>query len=136
MAKSPNKHNRVYVIAKPVGDELCEDIENDKVRFFLFFFFFSMSLVRCARLRAPSASPRSAPRPQVTPSMEAKDRARCLIDSHGWDKEETRKLWCFGPDGTGPNIVVDATKAVQVGPCRPSARCIAPSSLVSPTLPS
>lgn len=40
MAKSPNKHNRVYVIAKPVGDELCEDIENDKVRFWPFLSLF------------------------------------------------------------------------------------------------
>jgi elongation factor 2 len=26
---------------------------------------------------------------------------------------EARKIWCFGPDGTGPNIVVDCTKGVQ-----------------------
>merc|ERR1719373_426711 len=27
--------------------------------------------------------------------------------------DETRKIWCFGPDTTGPNVFVDVTKAVQ-----------------------
>ena len=26
---------------------------------------------------------------------------------------EARKIWCFGPDGTGPNILTDITKGVQ-----------------------
>lgn len=26
---------------------------------------------------------------------------------------EARKIWCFGPDSTGPNVLVDTTKAVQ-----------------------
>jgi len=26
---------------------------------------------------------------------------------------EARKIWCFGPDGTGPNFVMDCTKGVQ-----------------------
>lgn len=26
---------------------------------------------------------------------------------------EARKIWCFGPDGTGPNILADITKGVQ-----------------------
>ncbi|CAF1427323.1 unnamed protein product, partial [Didymodactylos carnosus] len=26
---------------------------------------------------------------------------------------EARKIWCFGPEGTGPNILVDCTKGVQ-----------------------
>lgn len=26
---------------------------------------------------------------------------------------EARKIWCFGPDGSGPNILVDCTKGVQ-----------------------
>jgi translation elongation factor EF-G len=29
------------------------------------------------------------------------------------DVTEARKIWCFGPDGTGPNVVVDVTKGVQ-----------------------
>ena len=26
---------------------------------------------------------------------------------------EARKIWCFGPDTNGPNILVDCTKGVQ-----------------------
>ena len=26
---------------------------------------------------------------------------------------EVRKIWCCGPDGTGPNILADITKGVQ-----------------------
>lgn len=29
------------------------------------------------------------------------------------DPNEVRKIWCFGPDGTGANIIVDVTRAVQ-----------------------
>lgn len=32
MAKSPNKHNRLYVIAEPMGEELVKDIEGGVVR--------------------------------------------------------------------------------------------------------
>lgn len=26
---------------------------------------------------------------------------------------EAKKIWCFGPDETGPNVLVDTTKGVQ-----------------------
>lgn len=29
------------------------------------------------------------------------------------DVTEARKIWCFGPDGTGPNVIMDCTKGVQ-----------------------
>merc|ERR1711998_387195 len=45
--------------------------------------------------------------------QDAKARTRILVDKFGWDKATTQKIWCFGPDGTGPNIVVDVTVAVQ-----------------------
>jgi len=44
---------------------------------------------------------------------EFKARARYLADEHGWDVGEARKIWAFGPEGTGPNVVVDASKGVQ-----------------------
>lgn len=31
MSKSPNKHNRIYGMAAPLGDSLANDIENNKV---------------------------------------------------------------------------------------------------------
>ncbi|CAM6000739.1 unnamed protein product [Sphagnum balticum] len=30
-----------------------------------------------------------------------------------WEKDDTTKIWCFGPDNSGPNVVVDITKGVQ-----------------------
>jgi len=50
---------------------------------------------------------------KVSARDEFKARARVLADEHGWDVTEARKIWCFGPDTTGPNVVVDVTKGVQ-----------------------
>jgi len=33
--------------------------------------------------------------------------------SNAIERELTRQIWCFGPDGTGPNLLVDTTKGVQ-----------------------
>lgn len=41
------------------------------------------------------------------------ERAKILAEKYEYDVTEARKIWCFGPDGTGPNIVVDITKGVQ-----------------------
>lgn len=79
LSKSPNKHNRLYVTAAPLGEEVAKDIESGK----------------------------------VGPKDDFKSRARILADEHGWDVTDARKIWCFGPDTTGPNLLVDQTKAVQ-----------------------
>ncbi|KAI1791064.1 eukaryotic translation elongation factor 2 [Ganoderma leucocontextum] len=50
---------------------------------------------------------------KINPRDDYKVRARILADEFGWDATEARKIWCFGPDATGPNILVDATKGVQ-----------------------
>ncbi|KAH8824267.1 P-loop containing nucleoside triphosphate hydrolase protein [Flagelloscypha sp. PMI_526] len=42
-----------------------------------------------------------------------KSRARILADEFGWDVTHARKIWAFGPDTTGPNLLVDVTKGVQ-----------------------
>jgi elongation factor 2 len=79
LSKSQNKHNRLYVKAMPLAEELSLAIEQGK----------------------------------VTPRDELKARARVLADEHGWEVEEARKIWAFGPDTTGPNLFVDVTKGVQ-----------------------
>ncbi|KAF9944766.1 Elongation factor 2 [Mortierella alpina] len=76
LAKSPNKHNRLFVRAMPIDDQLCLAIENGKIG---------------AR-------------------DELKACARVLSDEFHWDTTEARKIWSFGPDGTGPNLLVDMTK--------------------------
>ncbi|VAH97594.1 unnamed protein product [Triticum turgidum subsp. durum] len=57
MSKSPNKHNRLYMEARPLEEGLAEEF--------------------------------------------------------GWDKDLAKKIWCFGPETTGPNMVVDMCKGVQ-----------------------
>ena len=44
---------------------------------------------------------------------DPKNRARFLADNYGWDVADARKIWCYGPDGRGPNVIVDVTKGVQ-----------------------
>merc|ERR1712200_186975 len=49
----------------------------------------------------------------ITPRQEFKERARFLSDNFNMDVGEARKIWSFGPEGTGPNLLMDCTKAVQ-----------------------
>lgn len=79
LSKSPNKHNRLYMKARPFPDGLAEDIDKG----------------------------------EVSARQELKQRARYLAEKYEWDVTEARKIWCFGPDGTGPNILTDITKGVQ-----------------------
>ncbi|KAG6819008.1 translation elongation factor 2 [Arthromyces matolae] len=79
LSKSQNKHNRLYVKASPLNEELVKTIEDGK----------------------------------VTSRDDFKARARILADEFGWDVTDARKIWAFGPDTTGPNLLVDTTKGVQ-----------------------
>jgi elongation factor 2 len=79
LSKSQNKHNRLYVKALPLEEELTVAIESGK----------------------------------VSSRDDFKARARVLADEYGWDVTDARKIWCFGPDTTGPNLLVDVTKGVQ-----------------------
>lgn len=49
----------------------------------------------------------------ISPRDDFKTRARIMADEFGWDVGDARRIWCFGPDGNGPNLVIDQTKAVQ-----------------------
>ncbi|EMR66122.1 putative elongation factor 2 protein [Eutypa lata UCREL1] len=79
LSKSPNKHNRLYMVAEPMDEELAKTIEDGK----------------------------------IGPRDDFKARARILADDFGWDVTDARKIWCFGPDTTGANLLIDQTKAVQ-----------------------
>jgi elongation factor 2 len=50
---------------------------------------------------------------KIAPRDDFKLRARLMADEYGWDVTEARKIWCFGPEAQGPNLLVDTTKAVQ-----------------------
>jgi elongation factor 2 len=79
LSKSPNKHNRLYMIAEPLDEEVSKEIEAGR----------------------------------ISPRDDFKVRARILADDFGWDVTDARKIWCFGPDTSGANLLVDQTKAVQ-----------------------
>ncbi|KAL1842186.1 hypothetical protein VTJ49DRAFT_5873 [Mycothermus thermophilus] len=79
LSKSPNKHNRLYMVAEPLDEELSNAIENGV----------------------------------INPRDDIKVRARILADDYGWDVTDARKIWAFGPDTNGANLLVDQTKAVQ-----------------------
>jgi hypothetical protein len=50
---------------------------------------------------------------KVNARDDFKARARVLADEYGWDVTDARKIWCFGPDTMGANLLVDVTKGVQ-----------------------
>jgi elongation factor 2 len=79
LSKSPNKHNRIFAVCEPLGDELAAAIEDGKVE----------------------------------SKQDPKARRTILRDEFEWDPNDALKIWCFGPETTGPNVLVDTTKAVQ-----------------------
>jgi elongation factor 2 len=79
LAKSKNKHCRLYMTAEPLPEALTTDIEQGMLK----------------------------------SAKELKERTSLLVDHHDFSMAETRKIWCFGPEGTGPNMLVDASHGVQ-----------------------
>jgi elongation factor 2 len=79
LAKSANKHNRLFVEADSIGAELSAAIDAG----------------------------------DITPGADPKIQGRKMADEFGWDVTEARKIWAFGPEGTGPNLFVDTTKGVN-----------------------
>lgn len=79
LSKSPNKHNRIFAKAEPLGEELSDEIEKET----------------------------------VGPKVESKERSKILVDKYEWDKNDTQKIWSFGPDTNGPNVIVDTAKGAQ-----------------------
>ena len=46
------------------------------------------------------------------PKTDTKERGKNLSEQFDWDKTDTTKIWCFGPDTNGPNMLVDVAKGV------------------------
>jgi elongation factor 2 len=61
----------------------------------------------------PDGLPEDIDNGDVTSRDDFKIRGRYLADKYEYDVGEARKIWCFGPEGTGPNFVIDASKGVQ-----------------------
>lgn len=60
-----------------------------------------------------SGLPEAIDEGKVGPRDDPKARTKILSEDFGWDKDVTKKIWCFGPDTNGPNMVVDMCKGVQ-----------------------
>ena len=78
LAKSANKHNRLYFTAEPLSSELIQAIEEGSL--------------------GPA---------------DPKEATKLLSSKFGWDKQVAQKIWCYGPDCDGPNMVVDSTIGAQ-----------------------
>ena len=50
---------------------------------------------------------------KVSNRQESNIRGRYLADKYEYDISEARKIWCFGPHTTGPNIIVDCTRGLH-----------------------
>lgn len=50
---------------------------------------------------------------EMTPKDDVKKRGKILTTDFEWDEDHTKKIWCFGPETVGPNLVVDVTKGIQ-----------------------
>lgn len=49
----------------------------------------------------------------ISTLQEPKSRAAMIHRDFSWDEKVAQRIWTFGPDNTGPNIVVDETKRVM-----------------------
>jgi len=61
----------------------------------------------------PDGLPDDIDNNEVNARQEFKARGRYLNEKYEYDVTEARKIWCFGPEGTGPNLLIDCTKGVQ-----------------------
>lgn len=35
-----------------------------------------------------------------------------MVETYGWDKSDALKIWTYGPENIGANMLVDVTKGV------------------------
>ncbi|GFR26533.1 116 kDa U5 small nuclear ribonucleoprotein component [Trichonephila clavata] len=79
-AETPNKKNKLTMIAEPLEKGLAEDIENEVVQI----------------------------------NWNRKRLGEFFQTKYDWDLLAARSIWAFGPDTTGPNILVDDTLPSEV----------------------
>lgn len=79
LAKSANKHNRIFATSSPISESLVEAIEKE----------------------------------EIDPKADPKIRAEKLAKDFDWDKTDALKIWCFGPENVGTNMLVDSVKGAQ-----------------------
>jgi elongation factor 2 len=50
---------------------------------------------------------------EMGPKDDPKLRAKRLHEEFGFDKDDSQRIWTFGPENSGPNMLIDTTKGVQ-----------------------
>ena len=79
-AETPNKKNKLTMIAEPLDKGLASDIETGKIRL-------------------------DAPKKTVSDFFK---------NNYDWDALAAKSVWAFGPDTTGPNVLLDDTLPTEV----------------------
>ncbi|CCM03669.1 uncharacterized protein FIBRA_05813 [Fibroporia radiculosa] len=79
-ADTPNKKNRITMIAEPLERGIAEDIETGR----------------------------------VSMRISAKERGKFFEEKYQWDLLASRSIWAFGPDDSGPNVLLDDTLPSQI----------------------
>lgn len=79
-AETPNKKNKLTMIAEPLEKGLAEDIENEVVQI----------------------------------GWNRKRLGEFFQTKYDWDLLAARSIWAFGPDTTGPNVLLDDTLPSEV----------------------
>jgi elongation factor 2 len=84
MAKSANKHNKLYVW----GGHLTEELVN-------------------------AIDPMNGAAATIGAMDDVAARSKLLQEDHGWDKHEAKKIWAFGPNGRGANLMLESAHGAQ-----------------------
>jgi U5 small nuclear ribonucleoprotein component len=79
-ALTPNKKNKITMVAEPLDPGIAEDIESGKVSI----------------------------------KWPVRKVGKFFEENYGWDLLASRSIWAFGPDETGPNILMDDTLPSEV----------------------
>merc|ERR1711937_976936 len=84
MAKSANKHNKLYVWGGHLTEELVEAID-------------------------PVDGSGATIGAMDDPALRSKE----LQTTHGWHKDDAKKIWAFGPNGRGANLMCERAHGAQ-----------------------
>jgi len=67
----------------------------------------------CVAIPFPEGLAEAIDSGKVNARDDPKNRGKILAEEFGFDVTEARKIWSFGPNTDGANILLDATKGVQ-----------------------
>lgn len=88
-AETPNKLNRITMLAEPLDAGLAQDIESHNIVF------------------SNSAS-------STNNRLETKQRSEFLMKKYDWDILSSRSIWAFGPEDDSSNVLLNNTLPSEV----------------------